>query len=41
MEQPASGGEPVYEPPQVEVVVTGDVLERESLYAGAVYGDSL
>lgn len=28
-----------YDPPQVEVVVTADELERESLYAGAgIYG---
>lgn len=31
---PASTGDMIYEPPQVEVVVSVDDLEREVLYAG-------
>ena len=32
--RPPSDGEPRYEPPQIEMVVTTGELERESLYAG-------
>lgn len=41
MKPSAPSSEPTYDPPQVEVVVTADELERESLYAGGgVYGDA-
>lgn len=31
---PAPTGEMTYEPPRLELVVTGDELEREALYGG-------
>jgi len=39
LEQPVPVAEAAYEPPQVEIVLTAEDLEREALYAGfSAYG---